>query len=224
MKKSVPLALLILLAVLGCSFGTLVGQAPTPTVTPTRTLKPTFTATPTDTPTPVATDTPTPTETPTNTPVPTPTPTSPPIATPTPKPPAATPTPKPPTPTPKPAYEFLYQQGSMKQAPNCSTIYIKGAVSGQGQAPTDNIVVRLRWFDFVDYRVSGQGEMTGEWGFSPYGSYVHNPHAYNSPATFLVDIVDQVGGSTPRSDTLQIDFVSCDVAGQFTNIRFVYQY
>lgn len=231
MKKSVPLALLILLAVLGCSCGTLVGQAPTPTPTPTRTLKPTFTPiptaspTPTATDTPVPTDTPTPTETPTNTPIPTPTPTSPPAATPTPQPPTATPTPKPPTPTPKPAYEFLYEQGSMQQAPNCGTIFIKGVVIGQGQAPTNNIVVRLRWFDFVDYRVSGEGgEMTGEWGFSPYGSYVHNPHAYHSPTTFLVDVVDKVGGSTPRSDTLAIDFVDCDVYGQFTNIRFVYQY
>ncbi len=112
----------------------------------------------------------------------------------------------------------------MQQAPNCSTIYIQGVVIGQGQAPANKIVVRLRWFGFVDYRVSGEGEMTGEWGFSPYGSYVHNPHAYTSPAIFLVDIVDQVGGSTLRSDTLQIDFAGCDVAGQFTNIRFLYQY
>jgi len=72
----VLLASLILLAVLGCSFGSLVAQAPTPTATPTRTLTPTFTASPT----PTATDTPMPTETPTNTPMPTPTPTSPPTA------------------------------------------------------------------------------------------------------------------------------------------------
>ncbi len=225
MKKSVPLVLLILLALLGGACGTLVGQAPTPTPTPTRTLKPTFTATPTNTPTPVATDTPvptdtpTPTETPTNTPIPTPTPTSPPIATPTPKPPAATPTPKPPTPTPKPAYEFLYQEGSMQQAPNCATIYFEGFVIGQGGTPASNIRVRLRWFDFVDERLT-KGD--GSWGFSPYGNYAQNPHLFHSDATFLVDIVDNAGN--PRSDTLQIDFVACDVYGQFTNVRFVYQY
>ncbi len=60
----VLLALLILLAVLGCSFGSLVPQAPTPTATPTRPLTPTFTATPTASPTPTATDTPTPTSAP----------------------------------------------------------------------------------------------------------------------------------------------------------------
>jgi len=153
--------------------------------------------------------------------------------TPTPRPrvPTATPGPKPtptqtptPTPTPKPAYEFLYQQGSMKQAPQCTTIYLKGVVIGQGGAPTNNIVVRLRWHEFVDWRVSGRGAMAGEWGFSPYGSQAESPHAYHLPTTFLVDIVDQVGGSTPRSDTLAIDFVGCDVAGQFTDIKFVYQY
>jgi len=226
-KKSVPLVLLVLLAVLGCSFSSLVAQAPTPTVTPTRTLVPTFTATPTDTPTPVATDTPTPTntptptDTPTNTPIPTPTPTFPPTATPTPKPPTATPTPRPPTPTPKPAYEFLYEQGSMKEDPNCGTIYLEGFVIGQGNAPASNIVVRLRWFTFVDYEVTG-GD--GKWSFTPYGSYADNPHAFRSPTTFLVDIVDQVGGSVVRSDTHQVDLVDCGIVGQFANIRFVYQH
>ena len=233
MKRSVPLALLILLAVLGCSLGSLLGQAPTPTVTPTRTLKPTFTAIPTDTPTPLLTPTPTNTRvvptatpmltfTPTFTPAP-PTPTLP-LPTATRVPPTSTPIPVTPTATPKPPFDFLYVEGSMQKAPNCGTLYINGVVIGQGAAPTNNIVVRLRWFDFVDYKVSGQGGATGEWGFSPYGSYEANPHAYHSPATFLVDIVDKVGGSTPRSDTLQIDFVDCDVAAQFTNIQFKYQY
>lgn len=125
----------------------------------------------------------------------------------------------PPTPTPKPAYEFLYEQGSMQQAPNCGTIYIQGFVIGQGGTPASNIRVRLRWFDLVDHRVSG-GD--GSWGFSPYGSYVQNPHAFHSPTTFLVDVVDNADNR--RSDTLEINFVDCDVAGQFTNIQFKYQY
>jgi hypothetical protein len=107
----------------------------------------------------------------------------------------------------------------MQQAPNCGTIYVEGLVIGQGGTPASNIRVRLRWSDFVDYKVSGAD---GSWGFSPYGSYVHNPHAFHSPATFLVDIVDNAGN--PQSDTLQIGFVDCDVAAQFTNIQFKYQY
>mgnify|MGYP001140783934 CR=1 FL=1 len=226
MKRSVPLALLILLAVLGCSFGSLVGQAPTPTPTPTRTLRPTFTPIPTDTPTPLLTPTPTntrvvpsptptPTFTPTFTPAP-PTPTSPPpTATPVPPTPTITPTF---TPTPIP-HEFLYEQGSMQQAPNCGTIYIEGLVIGQGGTPASNIRVRLRWFDNVDHYVS-KGD--GSWGFAPYGNYIQNPHLFHTAVIFYVDVVDNDGN--PRSDTHEIHFEDCDVYGQFTNIKFVYQY
>lgn len=112
----------------------------------------------------------------------------------------------------------------MKQERNCTTIAIEGIVIGQGGAPANNIVLRLRWLEFVDWRVSGQGKPPGEWGFAPYGNYWDNPHAFTNPTTFYVDIVDKVGGSTPRSDTRQVDFVHCDVAGKFTNIKFVYQY
>jgi tetratricopeptide (TPR) repeat protein len=138
----------------------------------------------------------------------------------------ATPTPKPvptptPTPTPKPAYEFLYQQGSMKQGSNCDTIYIEGFVIGQGGAPASNIVVRLRWFDNVDWEVS-KGD--GKWGFAPYGNYWNNPERFVSRTDFYVDIVDQVGGSVVRSDTLLVVVEHCDIAGQSTDIKFVYQY
>jgi len=108
----------------------------------------------------------------------------------------------------------------MQQADNCGTIYIKGFVIGQGGTPASNIVVRLRWFDNVDHRAS-KGD--GSWGFSPYGSYIENPHLYHTPVTFRIDLVQAVGSSTPRSDTLEIGFVDCAVAGQFTNIKFVYQ-
>jgi hypothetical protein len=109
----------------------------------------------------------------------------------------------------------------MQQAPNCGTIYLEGVVTGQGGTPVSKVVVRLRWFSFVDHRVTG-GD--GKWNFAPYGNYSDNPKAFRSPTTFLVDIVDQVGGYVVRSDTHQVDFVDCDIAGQFTNINFVYQY
>ena len=196
--------------------------------TPTPTKTPTFTPLLTDTPAVL-------TPTPTNTrvvppPTPTPTFTSTPTNTPTPLPPTARPVPPTPTntptftpaPTPTPAYEFRYEQGSMQQAPNCSTIEIKGIVIGQGGTPADNIVVRLRWFDNVDDEETGYGEMHGEWSFAPYGNYVQNPHLFHTSATFLVDIVDDAGN--PRSNTLPINFVDCNIAGQFTNVRFLYQY
>jgi len=106
----------------------------------------------------------------------------------------------------------------MKEAPNCGTIYIEGFVLGQGGTPASNIVVRLRWFDNVDHKATG-GD--GKFGFSPYGNYIQNPHLFHASVTFLVDVVDNA--DNPRSDTLQIDFVDCDVYGQFTNIKFVYQ-
>jgi len=107
----------------------------------------------------------------------------------------------------------------MQQADNCGTIYIEGFVLGQGGTPASNIRVRLRWFDNVDHDVTKDD---GSWGWAPYGGYMQNPHAFHSLATFLVDVVDNA--DNPRSDTLQIDFVDCDVYGQFTDIRFVYQW
>ncbi|OQY43411.1 MAG: hypothetical protein B6242_14700 [Anaerolineaceae bacterium 4572_78] len=113
---------------LGCSLGSLLVQAPTPTPTPTKTPRPIFTATlfPTDTPLPTNTPLPTDTNTPvievieeptavppTDTPIPTNT--SPPQPPPQPQPPTNTPiptnTPLPidtplPTATPAPSYPF----------------------------------------------------------------------------------------------------------------------
>lgn len=109
----------------------------------------------------------------------------------------------------------------MKQGSNCDTIYIEGFVIGQGGAPASNIVVRLRWFDNVDWEVS-KGD--GKWGFAPYGNYWNNPERFVSRTDFYVDIVDQVGGSVVRSDTLLVVVEHCDIAGQSTDIKFVYQY
>jgi len=107
----------------------------------------------------------------------------------------------------------------MQEAPNCATIYIEGSIIGQGGVPASNIRVRLRWFESVDHRVSG-GD--GKWSFAPYGNYVQNPELLHTPVTFLVDAVDNA--DNPRSDILSIHFVDCSVAGQFTDIRFVYQW
>lgn len=188
MKKSVPLALLILLAVLGCSFGGLVAQAPTPTPTPTRTLKPTFTPiptaspTPTATDTPIATDTPTPTETPTNTPIPTPTPTSPPPATATPKPPAATPSA--PTSTPTPAYEYLTANVGCYHS---GDTFIEGTVWEGGEAK-DGVTVRL------SAAPDGPGAADYVTGTDPGrpGYYVH-PRTKGETGTYYVWVVDDSG-------------------------------
>jgi hypothetical protein len=103
---------------LGCSVGSLVVQAPTPTLPPRKTIKPTFTPTPYRTPTFTPTTTPTETPSPTPTDTPTPTPTEPPpeesdsAAQPAaearsePAEPTATPTPEEPTATPTPAFPF----------------------------------------------------------------------------------------------------------------------
>jgi len=107
----------------------------------------------------------------------------------------------------------------MEAAPNCDTIYFEGFVIGQGGAPVPNARVRLRFFDNTTPDLTG-GD--GKFGFSPYGNYINNPHLFKTPATFLVDIVDIEGN--PRSDTHEIHFEDCSVAGQFTNIRFVYQW
>lgn len=193
MKKSVPLVLLVMLAVLGCSFSSLVAQAPTPTVTPTRALKPTFTATPTTSPTPTATDTPTPTETPTNTPIPTPTPTSPPTATPTPKPPTPTPAPRPPTATPTPRTPtatptptYYYKTANVGCYHSGDT-FIEGTVY-EGTVPKNGVTVRLSW--------SPDGPRAADCvtGTDPGrpGYYVH-PRTRGETGTYYVWVVDASG-------------------------------
>ncbi|MFQ6016141.1 MAG: hypothetical protein ACE5NP_11960, partial [Anaerolineae bacterium] len=117
-----------LMATLGCGgLGRLIGRAPTPVPTATKTPKPTFTPTPTNSPTPEHTPTPTETFTPTPTDTPAVTPTfTPRPATPTPVP-TATNTPVPPTPTPR----FLYSGSVGVTYTNCGMTAIIGTVTGK---------------------------------------------------------------------------------------------
>lgn len=122
-KTAFSLLLMVLvLASISCSVGTLLVRAPTPTLQATRTPRPTFTFTPDWTPTSTPTQTftpspvpPTPTQTPEATPtpevpptdVPTDTPVPPPTNTPGPPPPPTdTPVPEGPTATPVPEYPY----------------------------------------------------------------------------------------------------------------------
>ena len=110
------LLLFALLGSLGCSVGTLLVRAPTPTRVPTKTPRATYTYTPNWTPTRMPTMTLTPTVPPTKTPLPTNTPELPttapeptvpePIAPAEPPPPADTATPEAPTATPTPQFVF----------------------------------------------------------------------------------------------------------------------
>jgi hypothetical protein len=180
----------------------------TPEPTPTSTLVvPPSTATFTNTPVP-----PTPTPLPataTSTPGP-PTPTSPPPS-PTPTIPTATPT------TPPVSYDFMYVQGSMIQNPNCGTVYMQGKITGVGGEPVNGRTVRLRFAGNEAYKESGVGEDPGAWGFAPLA-----PNMYYSPFLFQIDIVESQANPVPQSDTVDIHYTSCDVAGQFTNITFAY--
>ncbi len=177
------------------------GVTPTiPTPSPTLTHTPTSTDTPTPTPTPTPLLTPTPTDTPV---VPTPTP-------------APTFTP---TSTPIPSYEFMYEEGSMQTAPNCGAVYLRIKVVGVGGEPVNDTTVRLQWVDFTDRKITGRGgEPAGEVGFTPLG-----PESYHSPIDFHIQLVQSPSDPTPRSNEKIVHFVDCATAGQFTNIKFVYQ-
>lgn len=218
MKRSVPVVLLILLAVLGCSFGSLLGQAPAPTPTPTRTLMPTFTAIPTDTPTPLVTPSPTntrvvptatpmPTLTPTFTPVP-PTPIlPPPAATPTPKPPTATPTPSAPTATPTPSVP--YKGHAPWYEPNCGNTWIEGrVVDRDGTTGLNGVLVKL-WaeggftFDLFP---------SGKWSDHPLGFYEFTiGGGYPRAGSWYIALVDAGGGLISDVITFQTT-ADCDSA------------
>jgi hypothetical protein len=107
--------------------------------------------------------------------------------------------------------------GSLRAFPNCGTVYFKGSIKGMGGAPVDGRTVRLRFADNVAFKTSGVGESPGGWGFAPLAMEM-----YHAPFTFLIDIVSSESNPQPQSDTVQIDFVSCEVGGQFENIVFEY--
>lgn len=148
---------------------------------------------------------------------PTPTPLS--AATPTTVRRSPTPTARRPTPTPTTAtsYGFRYVEGSMRAFPNCGAVYFKGKITGVGGEPVNGRTVRLRFAGNVVYKVSGEGEDPGQWGFAPLA-----PENYHSPLTFLIDMVESPANPVPQSDTVRIDFTDCGAAGQFENIVFAY--
>jgi hypothetical protein len=111
----------------------------------------------------------------------------------------------------------MYVQGSMIQNPNCGTVYFEGKITGVGGEPVNGRTVRIRFAGNTYYTISGEGKNPGEWGFSPLAM-----EHYHSPFLFRIDIVESEGNPAPQSDTVEINFTSCDVAGQFTNITFAY--
>jgi hypothetical protein len=196
-----------------------VPQVPSPTTTGA----PLPTAT--DTPAPIATNTmvvvePTPAQTlpPATATVSTPTATTAPVA------PTATAVPATATPSPTPtatatapwAYEFRYA-GGMESEPNCGTVYMKGKITGVGGEGVNGRTVRIRFAGNEAFKVSGEGEGPGEFGFSPLA-----PENYHSPFTFLIDVVESQANPVPQSDAAEIRFTDCSTAGQFTNIVFAY--
>lgn len=95
---------------------------------------------------------------------------------------------------------------------------MEGMITGVGGEGVNGRTVRLRFADQVVYRVSGEeGKPPGEWGFSPLAA-----ENYHLPFTFLIDIVESQSNPVPQSDTAEIQFTDCGVAGQFTNIVFAY--
>lgn len=137
---------------------------------------------------------------------------------------APTATPRPPTPTPSlpspttgPSHAFRYLQGSMRQFPNCGTVYFKGHIRGIGGEPVNGRTVRLRFAGHVVYNVSGVGQDAGEWGFAPLAR-----DNYHSPFTFLIDVVESEPNPVPQSNTVEIRFTDCGAAGQFDSIVFEY--
>jgi hypothetical protein len=105
----------------------------------------------------------------------------------------------------------------MESAPNCGTVYMRGLITGVGGEAVDGRTVRLRFANTVAYKISGEGESPGVWGFSPLA-----PENYHSPFTFLIDVVQSQSNPAAQSDTVEIQFTDCSVAGQFTNIVFAY--
>ncbi len=144
--------------------------------------------------------------------------TVPPTPTPRPRPPTNTPAPTlPPAPTntPAPQFAFSYVQGSMAAAPNCGTVYFKGKVVDAAGNPMNGVTVELEFFGNRVYRVSGEGEGPGEWGFAPLSMEM-----YKTRIPFHIRLVQSASNPQQLSNIVTIDFEDCAKAGQFTNITF----
>jgi hypothetical protein len=134
------------------------------------------------------------------------------------RPPTATATVVRPNPTATPQWPFRYLQGSMDTRPNCGSVYLEGEITDSAGAPMDGVTVRLRWWDNVEYELSGLagGHSPGKWGFSPLA-----PDQNRSYQVFLLDVVESRAHPVPLSEELQVEMVDCSQAGQFTEITFV---
>jgi hypothetical protein len=113
----------------------------------------------------------------------------------------------------------VFVEGSVVEDTNCGTVYLHGKITGVGGEPVDGRTVRLRWWDNVDFNISGavDGNAPGAWGFSPLA-----PEQFKSHQPFIIDIVQSEANPVPISNEAHVDFFDCDVAGQFTNITFAY--
>lgn len=203
-----------------CPLASLSAPPAKATSTPTKTPKPSSSPMPTQTavppPTPTSTVTFTATEASTVTPMDTPTHTPvPPLA--TAQPPTSTPTRAHPSPTSAPKWDFAYLEGSMETRPNCGSVYLEGEIRNSAGVPMDGITVRLRWWDHVEYELSGLagGHSSGKWGFSPL-----SPDQNRAYQSFFLDIVESSSNPVPLSLELPVEMVNCSQAGQFTNIIF----
>jgi hypothetical protein len=106
----------------------------------------------------------------------------------------------------------------MTLQPNCGSVYLEGEVVNQAGEPLDGVTVRLRWWDNVEYELSGTagGHSPGKWGFSPL-----SPDQNRAHQPFILDVVESRGNPVPLSHELHVDMTNCSEAGQFTNIIFV---
>lgn len=103
--------------------------------------------------------------------------------------------------------------------PNCGSVYLHGKITGVGGEPVDGRMVRLRWWDNVAFNLSGApgGNNPGAWGFAPL-----SPDQFHSHQPFILDIIANEANPVPISNEALIEFTHCSIAGQFTNITFVY--
>jgi hypothetical protein len=106
----------------------------------------------------------------------------------------------------------------MTSQPNCGSVYLEGEVVDQAGEPLDGITVRLRWWDNVEYELSGAagGHSPGKWGFSPL-----SPDQNRAYQPFILDVVGSQSDPVPLSEELHVNMVNCSEAGQFTHITFV---
>lgn len=111
---------------------------------------------------------------------------------------------------------YTYQPGSMTSAPNCGAVYMQGIILDRRGRPVDGVTVQLEFYDNRVYRISGLGTTAGRWGFTPL-----SPSMYHTPVPFKLQLVENERNPIPISNQIDIPFVDCSQAGQFTNITFI---